>query len=76
MATGGNKKTSSPSDINYWKRAQMGGFATTHKDRNHARHNKRMGLDPKYAQNRVGGPDPAKGRGKPKTNEYSSIFNR
>lgn len=42
--TGGNKKSASPSDENYWKRAQAGGFAETHRAKRMARHAKRMGL--------------------------------
>ena len=49
--TGGNKKASSPSDLRYQQRRKMGNLDQVHKDRNHARHNHRMGLDPKYAQN-------------------------
>ena len=39
--TGGNKKASSPSDQNYWKRAEMGKFSETHKEKRIARHMKR-----------------------------------
>lgn len=37
-ASGGNKKTASQSDKNYWQRAKASGYATTHKDRKIARH--------------------------------------
>ena len=40
-SVGGNKKSSSPSDENYWKRAQAGKYAETHKERRIARHIKR-----------------------------------
>ena len=39
--TGGNKKSSSPSDEGYWKRAQASKYAETHKERRIARHIKR-----------------------------------
>ena len=42
MSTGGNKKSSSPSDERYWQRAQMSNFAETHKAKRVARHKKRM----------------------------------
>jgi hypothetical protein len=42
MSTGGNKKSSSPSDVRYWQRAQMSNFAETHKAKRVARHKKRM----------------------------------
>lgn len=71
----GNKKRSSPSDEGYWKRAQMGGYAQTHKDRNHKRHNKRMGLVPSYQGNRIDGPDPKAGSPRQRvSNPYGSIY--
>lgn len=41
-STGGNKKSSSKSDISYFARAKAGLFAETHKAKRIARHNKRM----------------------------------
>jgi hypothetical protein len=43
--SGGNKKTSSPSDQNYWKRAAASKFNETHRERRIAKHHKRMGLN-------------------------------
>lgn len=43
--TGGNKKTSSLSDQNYWKRAALSKFSETHRERRMAKHAKRMGLN-------------------------------
>lgn len=40
--TGGNKKTSSRSDLNYWARAKASDYATTHKAKRAKRHAKRM----------------------------------
>lgn len=43
--TGGNKKTSSPSDQRYWQRAALSKFSETHRERRMAKHAKRMGLN-------------------------------
>ena len=40
--TGGNKKSSSPSDMRYWQRAAASNFAETHRARRMKRHQKRM----------------------------------
>lgn len=40
--TGGNRKSSSQSDLNYWARAKASGYASTHKAKRLARHLKRM----------------------------------
>lgn len=40
--TGGNKKRSSRSDLNYWARAKASDYATTHKAKRAKRHVKRM----------------------------------
>lgn len=40
--TGGNRKSSSQSDLNYWARAKASGYATTHKAKVLKRHLKRM----------------------------------
>lgn len=40
--TGGNKKTSSRSDLNYWARAKASDYAATHKAKRIKRHAKRM----------------------------------
>lgn len=39
---GGNKKTSSRSDLNYWARAKASDYAATHKAKRMKRHAKRM----------------------------------
>lgn len=44
-SVGGNKKSSSLSDQNYWKRAEMGKFSETHKAKRIERHARRMGLN-------------------------------
>lgn len=49
--TGGNKKRASPSDEKYQARRKMASLGEINKAKSHARHNKRMGLDPKYAGN-------------------------
>jgi len=43
-SVGGNKKSSSQSDMNYWSRAKASNYAQTHKDKRIARHARRMGL--------------------------------
>jgi hypothetical protein len=43
--SGGNKKVSSPSTQGYWKRAKMGNFSETHRQRRIDRHRRRMGLN-------------------------------
>lgn len=48
---GGNKKRPSPSDEKYQQRRKMTSLGSINKDKAHLRHNLRMGLDPKYAQN-------------------------
>lgn len=40
--TGGNRKSASQSDLNYWARAKASGYATTHKARVLKRHLRRM----------------------------------
>jgi hypothetical protein len=41
-ATGGNKKSSSKSDLAYWARAQAAKFSETHRAKRIARHQRRM----------------------------------
>ncbi len=48
---GSKAKTPSPSDIAYQARRKAGKRDEINKAKAHARHNKRMGLDPKYAKN-------------------------
>ena len=38
--TGGNKKSASQSDINYWARAKANNFASTHSDKRVKKHRK------------------------------------
>lgn len=74
--TGGNKKSASPSDQRYQQRRKMGNLDQVHKDAAHSRHNARMGLDFKYAQNLTtagGKPHPIRHAEKP---GKGSLFSR
>lgn len=79
-AAGGNKKRASPSDENYWKRAQMSKYSETHRARRIARHAKRMGKPENYTAGSDNdwqsgtAPKPAAGRPKRASNEYTMVM--